>query len=47
VASPALNAPGGSNLNRIAMTNRYLRPPRCGVPGCGKDSHDPIHEAAE
>jgi len=31
----------------IAMTSAHLRTSRCGVPGCGKDRHDPIHQAAE
>lgn len=38
---------GATNLNMIAMTDNYLRKSVCGVPGCGKDRGDPIHEAAE
>jgi hypothetical protein len=38
---------GGTAMGPIAMTSAHLRTSRCGVPGCGKDRHDPIHEPAE
>lgn len=42
-------AAGGMNLDRsslagIVVTNNFLRKSLCGLPGCGKARHDPIHE---
>lgn len=33
--------------SQLAMTSRYLRTSACGVPGCGRDRDDAIHQPAE
>lgn len=38
---------GASNVGMIALTDNYMRKSHCGVPGCGRDRSDPIHEPAE
>lgn len=34
----------GVNYQAV-MTGNFMRKQRCGVAGCGRDRHDPIHEA--
>ncbi|MEW5991412.1 MAG: hypothetical protein AB1736_08730 [Chloroflexota bacterium] len=46
----AMASGGGPQLGygaygQIATTDNFIRKARCGVPGCGRDRHDPIHEA--
>ncbi|OGO53253.1 MAG: hypothetical protein A2V84_08925 [Chloroflexi bacterium RBG_16_70_13] len=43
---------GGAGMSRsfgaatpVAVTDNFIRKSRCGVPGCGRERHDPIHEA--
>jgi hypothetical protein len=43
-------AAGGGGTTRwnpaaVIVTDNFIRKSRCGVPGCGRDRHDPIHEA--
>jgi len=28
----------------VALADNFIRKQRCGVPGCGRERHDPIHE---
>lgn len=37
-------APGYGGLTQLVTTDNYLRKSRCGVPGCGRERYDPIHE---
>lgn len=30
----------------VATTNRFMRTRHCCLPGCNRERHDPIHEAA-
>lgn len=39
-------AQGAQTLSSVVLTDNYLRKSNCGVPGCGKPRHHPIHEAA-
>jgi hypothetical protein len=31
-------------LTQLAATDNYIRKSRCGVPGCGRERGDPIHQ---
>lgn len=35
---------GYGTMSSIAVTDNFIRKQRCGVPGCGRDRYDPIHE---
>lgn len=37
----------GSSLMATVVTANYVRQSRCGVPGCGRERHDPMHAAPE
>lgn len=45
-ASGALALRGTDNLTQVVVADNYMRKSDCGVPGCGKPRHHPIHEAA-
>jgi hypothetical protein len=33
-------------VGSVVLADNYIRKSNCGVPGCGKPRHDPIHELA-
>ena len=35
------------SLAQVVTTDNYIRKSRCGVPGCGRERHDPIHQRGE
>ncbi len=37
----------GTLANVWAVTAAFLRGTRCGMPGCGKERHDPVHALAD
>jgi hypothetical protein len=34
-------------MTQVATTDNYMRKSRCGVPGCGRERTDPIHQRGE
>lgn len=34
---------GYGAMGSVAVTDNFIRKQACGVPGCGRDRHDPIH----
>jgi hypothetical protein len=39
--------PGASPFTMVMATDNYIRKARCGVPGCGRERSDPIHQRGE
>lgn len=37
---------GRGQIGGIVMTDNFIRKSGCGMPGCGKPRHDPIHQPA-
>jgi hypothetical protein len=38
---------GSGQFTMVAMTDNYIRKSRCGVPGCGRERSDPIHQVQD
>ena len=38
---------GYGSATHVATTDNYIRKSRCGVPGCGRERSDPIHEVED
>ena len=47
MASGGMGARGMTGPTQLLVTDNFVRMSNCGVPGCGKPRHDPIHEAAD
>jgi hypothetical protein len=44
VAAGGGGFPLGHSVGAVVVTSAHLRETRCGVPGCGRPRHDPIHD---
>ena len=44
IASGGVIGTGYGSASPIAVADNVVRKQRCGVPGCGRERHDPIHE---
>jgi hypothetical protein len=44
MASGGVIGTGYGSASTIAVADNVIRKSRCGVPGCGRERYDPIHE---